>query len=115
MIAIATGIREFDEELARILGSDSEIVYYREFLLSNIDKYSTVVISELLMGSIGFEELLLKLRTNNKRIIIIWFDEEEKQEVLKFIFTLGIYDILTGSVTAEKIKEVIKNPMSLKT
>lgn len=114
MIAIATGIREFDEELARILGSDSEIVYYREFLLSNINKYATVVTSELLMGSVSFEELLLRLRTNNKRVIVIWFDEEEKQEVLKFIFTLGIYDILTGSVTAEKIKEVIQNPMTFK-
>jgi len=113
MIAVATGIREFDENLIKILDS-AEVVYYREFLLSNINKYDTVVLSELLVGSISFEELLLKLRTNNKRVIVIWFDEEEKQDVLKFIFTLGIYDILVGSVTAERVKEVIHNPMSFK-
>lgn len=112
MIAVATGIQEFDMKLASEL-QNAEVVFYREYLLKE-NKYETVIVSENLTGSITFEELLLKLRENNKRVIVIWPDEDDRQEVIKFMLTLGIYDILIGAVTVEMVKTAVEKPNTFK-
>lgn len=112
MIAVATGIQEFDMRLANET-KNAEVVFYREYLLKN-NKYETVIVSENLTGSISFEELLLRLRENNTRVIVIWPDDDDRPEVIKFMLTLGIYDILIGAVTVEMVKAVVEKPNTFK-
>lgn len=110
-IAIATGISTFDEELKKRI-ENSSVVYYREFLLK--EQYDTVIISELLPGAVQIEELVFKLRENGTRLIFIMPDVDDNPSMVKYLLLLGVYDILTGSVTCDDVINTLNNPRTFK-
>jgi len=108
LVAIATGIPEIDNQLAQKI-TDSQIVHYREYLLKN--KFETVIISPHLEGSIPVEDTIFQLRSRNTRIIFILFaDIEDRAELIKFLITCGVYDIIAGSATIDEIVDIYNNP-----
>lgn len=113
-IAIATGIEALDKKTKEKIESESqdsiEIVYYREFLLKN--EYDVCILSRRLNGAKEIEEILFKLRCNDTRIIYITGEDDEEE--LKMCIKYGIYDIITGAVDADKINNILKNPMKFK-
>lgn len=108
LVAVATGIPEIDNQLAQKI-NDSQIVHYREYLLKN--KFETVIVSPHLEGSIPVEDTIFQLRSRNTRIIFILFaDIEDRSELIKFLITCGVYDIIAGSATIEEIVNIYNNP-----
>jgi len=110
-IAIATGISTFDEELQKKI-ENSVVVYYREFLLK--EQHDTVILSELLPGAVQLEELVFRLRENGTRLIFIVPDIDDNPSMVKYLLLLGVYDILSGSVSCDDVVDTLNNPRTFK-
>ncbi|MEZ0536003.1 hypothetical protein ACAG39_02000 [Caldicellulosiruptoraceae bacterium PP1] len=108
MIAIATGIEILDKAINERL--KGEIIYFREYLIRDENKYETVILSESLDGAITIEELTFKLREKNTRIIYIGKDYEDNPSLIKHLISIGVYDILFGETTIDDVINIYNNP-----
>lgn len=108
MIAIATGIEILDKAINERL--NGEIIYFREYLIRDENKYETVILSENLDGAITIEELTFKLREKNTRIIYIGKDYEDNPSLIKHLISIGVYDILFGETTVDDVINIYNNP-----
>lgn len=105
MIAISTGIKGLDEALNEKLG-DSQIIYYREFLLK--DQFATVIISNKLKGGIEMEQLLFSLKQSSSRVI--YLTSENAKEEIQMCIKLGIYDLLFDPIKEQDVMEILNTP-----
>jgi cellulose biosynthesis protein BcsQ len=118
-ITIATGIDRMNEDLKvqieNVLNLKTKIVGYREYLLK--DCYNTVIITEHLPGSTNINKLLLSLKKNKKRIILLM--DSNNNPLFYTALKFGIYDILFDESIKEGIKvedviNLIKSPKEIK-
>lgn len=113
-IALATGSEDLNNAIVDIAKQqDIEYkfyqVHYREYLLEN-DNYDTCIISSVLPGEIELNQVIHKLKTKNKRIILILVDnnKEEYNICVKY----QVVDVLSQPVTPENVLDKIKIPGS---
>jgi len=117
-ITIATGIDRMNDDLKdqieNTLNLETKIVGYREYLLK--DCYDTLILTEHLPGATNINKLLLSLKNNNIRIILLM--DSDNNPLFYTALKFSIYDILFDESTKEGIKvedviHLIKNPKKI--
>ena len=104
-VLLATGFENLDKSLFQRFSADDYInlskkaVYHREGVNDTIEltKAKIVILSDYLEGSSLSQAQLIKLiRKKNPNVRIIYITKDEENiELKKFLFSLGIYDVIS--------------------
>lgn len=114
-IAIATGIAELDgllKESLQAKGHRPEIVHMRSYLIDEnfeVIIFTPKVEQNVFENQLKATNLLHKLKSQGKRVILIPGDDDELiQAAVKY----AIHDIIIGEIDPIMISEIVDNPMT---
>lgn len=120
-VLLATGFEKLDNTLLKRFANDEKIelldkpVYYREALTDTIERLGAdiVIISDYLDGgSLSQDQLIKLVRKKHPDVRIVYIiKDEENIDLQKFLFTLGVYDVISilPKLESKKLYHLITN------
>jgi MinD-like ATPase involved in chromosome partitioning or flagellar assembly len=118
-VLLATGFTKLDDQLIKRFPNESEFkfvdkpVYFREGVSEKIERFTPdiIVISDFLEGaSITITGLVKLIRKKFPNLRIIYLTKtEENVDMKKFLFSMGIYDVLSiqPRINSNELKDLI--------
>lgn len=113
-VLIATGQKELDQFLGKLVQSPLPPVAYKEGVQALCERHKpdVVILSAFLDGNIKNKDLLYQLRKHGARVIVL-IGHTEPEEIRKEWIPLGVYDYITDPVKEEKIRLALEYPATL--
>lgn len=113
MIIIYTGNHEIDKILEEEI-KGSMVVSYSDFIIEdNKFENQTVIISASAIER-DLREYLFRLRSLNIRVIVIFKNEKQENDLIKITLETGIYDLIFGKFYPSELKSIIDKPRTFK-
>lgn len=98
-----------------IIGND---IQYQEGVIEILERNSEIdliIVSELLLGQIGFKKLIEKIKLINKKIEIIAILKNENEEIKNYLISKGVFNIFyNNKITNNELINTINNINNIK-